>query len=220
MIRAFFLSSSVLALAACGGSSGGGASFDDVLSDFESNSVLTSGLDDTADYAQFATLVAAGNASYDGEAIVYAQIGTLNIDDVDSIDDLPTPTLVGNVALQTSFDGDEGTLDGSFSDFVDSNGNSKNGSITISDGEVYEDEDDGEAYLAGRLDGTLSGSGAGNGRYQGLVFGSFVGGGVVGVGAGLPITTTADFANLTEDDIDDLEDNAESDAFAIVFAAD
>ncbi|MCK0121011.1 hypothetical protein MWU61_10695 [Loktanella sp. F6476L] len=224
MIRTFFISTSILALAACGGSggggsAGGGSSFDDVLNDFETNPVLTAGLNDSVEYAQFSTLSAAGGASYEGDAIVYSEIGTLNIDEVDDISDLPTPTLAGSVALQTSFSGDEGTLTGSFGDFVDSNGNSKTGTITLSEGEVTEDFE-GDAFMAASIDGTLSGSGAGNGRYQGLVFGSFTTEGVVGVGVGLPITSTTDIDDLTEDDIEELEDFAESDAFAIIFAAD
>ena len=218
MIRSFFISTSILALAACGGSGGGGSTFDDVLNDFETNPVLTGGADDTVEYAQFSTLSAAGGASYEGDAIVYSEISTLNIDDAEdiSVSDLPTPTLAGSVALQTSFSGDEGTLTGSFGDFVDSNGNRKTGTITLSEGEVTEDLD-GEAFFAASIDGTLSGSGQGNGRYQGLVFGNFTTEGVGGVGAGLPITSTSDIDDLTEDDF---EDFAESDAFAIIFAAD
>lgn len=219
MIRTFLISASVLTLAACGGSGGGGASFDDVLNDFETSPILTAGRTDSVEYTSLTDLTAAGAASYEGEAIIYAEVGTLNIDDVEDVADLPTPTLAGNVALQTSFSGGEGTLTGSFSDFVDSNGNGKTGSISITEGEIDEDFD-GDAILAARIDGTLGGSGDGSGRYQGLVFGSFANSGVVGVGAGLPITTTSDIDDLSEDDLEDLADSVESDAFAIIFAAD
>jgi hypothetical protein len=223
MLRAFFLSSSLIALAACGGSGGGGTSFDDILSEFEANSIFTSDFDDDDEYLQFSELQAAGGARYEGEAIIYSEISDFDIEDFDiedmeEVEQLLSPTLVGSVALQTSFSGDEGTLTGSFSDFVDSDGNRKSGSITVSDGEVYQDDLDDEANFAGNLDGTLTGSGSGSGRYQGLFAGNFVGDGVYGTGGGLPLTVTTDIDDFTEGELDDLEDAG--DAFVVIFAAD
>jgi hypothetical protein len=222
ILRSILLTTSICALAACGGSGGGdgsGSTFDGVLSDFTSSATLQAGVSETIEYGDFSELEAAGGATYTGETIVYTTIGTLDLDDVEDVDDLPAPDLVGSVSLETSFSGGEGTISGTFDDFIDSDGNSKTGEITIAEGAIFEDDFDGSAGFIGLIDGTLGGSGEGNGRYQGVTAGTFLeGDSLIGAAFGVPISNTTDLDDLEEDELDDFDDL--EDGFAMVFVAD
>ena len=117
------------------------------------------------------------------------------------MDDLPTPSLAGEVNLLTTFSGDAGSVEGSFENFVDRDGNVKSGALTLADGEIGDFF--GTSALAATFAGNLSGAGLGSRGYEGELLGFFTPeGGVVGIGA------------------ESLEDDVNDDAsFALVFVA-
>ena len=197
----------VLGVAACGGgTTGGGASYEDVLSDFRSSPLLELGDAGADEFETAASLAAGGSAEYTGSALIFltedfGEIASEPEVDLAGVEDLPDPSLIGTVSLSTTFtSADEGTVVGSFANFVDSDGNVKSGSIAVTDGAVGNFF--GVAALGATFNGSLSGPGAGNQEYNGDLLGFFAPGGVIGIGA------------------ESLEDEVNDEAsFAIVFAA-
>ena len=191
ILRSILLATTVLGLAACGGSSNGGASFDAVLSDFDARLVSLDRGDLSSE--SYAALSAAGGATYTGGTAIYFDIVDV---DVEKISSLPEPALVGQFSLETSFNGltDIGALNGTMTNFVDRGDNTKSGALTIEDGTIVSAE--GEVLFVALIDGTLAGGGVGSRRYQGVAVGGFVTGGeIFGIGAGGP-TDTLDLENI------------------------
>lgn len=212
ILRSILLSTTVLGLAACGGASfdaevvesdpavveadaevvESDASFNDFdasLNSFEERLVSLDRGDLSSE--SYAALSAAGGATYTGGTAIY-----FDIVDVENISGLPEPALVGQLSLETSFNGltDIGALNGAMTDFVDSDDNAKSGALTIEDGTIVSDE--GEVLFIALIDGTLAGGGVGSRRYQGVAVGGFVTGGeIFGIGAGGP-TDTLDLENI------------------------
>ncbi len=167
LVRSILLTSVALSLAACGGSSSSGPSFSELQQDLEDSAFFTLGEDDGIDVASFASLKAAGGATYAGQTAIYLDITDPDVDT--PAGDYPTPTLLGELALQTSFADDAGTLTGNMRNFVDSDENAKSGTISIIDGEIRNEE--GGNIFAAVFDGTLSGAGAGSRDYDGVTVG-------------------------------------------------
>lgn len=210
-LKPIFSVVAIAGLAACGGGStggggnGGGATFDGVLSDFRSSAVIDEVNSEATEATTVTALSAGGSATYTGTTLLFLaeDFSGLTAEpevDLDGLDDLPDPSLVGQVNLMTSFSGANGTVNGGFSNFIDRDGNNKSGSIELDDGEVADFF--GNAAFVATFDGSLSGSGIGNGSYEGDILGIFTPDGVVGIGA--------------EDIDEDVNDDA---SFALVFVA-
>jgi hypothetical protein len=214
ILRSILLSITVLGLAACGGASFEAEvveadpavveadaevvksdanlnDFDASLNSFEERLVSLDRGDLSSE--SYAALSAAGGATYTGGTAIYFDIDDV---DVENISGLPEPALVGQFSLETSFKGltDIGALNGTMTDFVDSDDNAKSGALTIEDGTIVSAE--GEVLFVALIDGTLAGGGVGSRRYQGVAVGGFVTGGeIFGIGAGGP-TDTLDLENI------------------------
>ena len=211
-LKPIFSVIAIAGLAACGGgttgggTTGGGATFDGVLSDFRSSGVIDEVSSDATELVTIESLSAGGSATYTGTTLLFlaedfSELASEPGVDLEGLEDLPDPSLVGQVNLTTSFSGESGTVNGGFSNFIDRNGNNKSGSISLDDGEVADFF--GTAAFVATFDGALSGAGLGNGSYEGDLLGIFTpDGGVVGIGA--------------EDIDEDVNDDA---SFAIVFVA-
>jgi hypothetical protein len=204
-LKPILMTAVIASLAACGGSSTSNVSFADALSDFEGNALFDEEGD--IEFPTVAALAAAGGATYSGETAIYLDADAFD-DDFESPSDLPTPSLIGQLALQTAFSGTAGTVTGTMSNFVDSADNAKTGSLTLSDGVIFEDdfvEDDPENGFFALFDGTLSGAGLGSRRYEGVIGGAVAADGeVVGAGVGIPISSL-DPATFEEEDLDDFD---------------
>jgi len=200
ILRAMFLTTVTVSLAACGGSSGGGASYDELLQDYENT--INAGFESDAEIATFASLQAAGSATYSGQSAIFLNVDELEaVADVDAPSDLPEPTLLGQINLQTSFGSDAGTISGSMSRFVDSNENAKSGTIDVFDGVIAGDDDgNGLVFL---FEGDLNGAGAGSRSYQGGAYGAISDDGDL-VAAGLGGSLTDGDTALTLDTIETL----------------
>ncbi|MBB5723304.1 hypothetical protein FHS72_002944 [Loktanella ponticola] len=201
LVRSILLTSVALSLAACGGSSSSGPSFSELQQDLEDSTLFTLGEDDDINVASFASLKAAGGATYAGQTAIYLDITDADLDS--PVDDYPTPTLLGELALQTSFSDDAGTLTGSMRNFVDSDENAKSGTISITKGEIVNEE--GGNIVAALFNGSLSGAGAGSRDYAGITVGAISDAGdLVALGVG---GTFAGGSSIPVDleNLDDLE---------------
>ena len=205
----------IAGLAACGGGTvgvgggggaGGGTTFESVLSDFRTSSVIDEATATDGELITFEALSAGGSASYTGSTLLFLaddfdEISGQPEVDIEGIEDLPDPSLVGSVNLTTTFSGDGGTVEGAFTDFIDRDGNTKSGSLTLANGESGDFF--GTAAFGAEFNGTLTGAGLGSRSYDGELLGFFTpDDGVVGIGA------------------ESLEDDVNDDAsFALIFVA-
>lgn len=198
MNRLFCLSIAAVGLSGCGGAqldgpmTRTGQGFGQVQSDFlgqaafaDSNAAL--------DPLTFAQVQAQGGASYSGQAAIFLSEDIADIDAAGDPGSLPDPSLLGQVALQTSFGADAGTITGTMTNFVDSNDQVKTGSLVLSDGAVASYSS--AAVFLANINGTLSGPGLGNGDYPATVIGLFdPDGSVLGFGGADADQTTREFA--------------------------